>query len=162
MSLRCNVRLAAGVTLPVLLVALQPFFEGTQTELVEGEDVPEFGEVAMVDHDDTIELQADGSLFLCLGFYGPGHGIAPDCVELACDALDTLVATGGTIEYIDHDTSASSDDAIGVRFLGANEAAKTAARIDYALEQARPWLDGAISPEAITRIETLARASASA
>ena len=162
MSMRCNVRLAVGVTLPVLLEALKPFFEANETTFDDSEGLPDFGEVAMVDHDDTVDLAPDGSLFMTIGFYGPGHGIAPDCLTDACTALDHLVATGGAIEYIDHDTSASSEDAIAVVFVGNDDAAKAGARIEYALDQARPWLEGAVSASVLAQIETLARGAVNA
>ncbi len=156
MSVRCSLSLKPGVTVAALMTALDSFMTEFNKEL-DGSAVGDFGEVPFADPDDSLELTASGKLSMSLFFHGPGHGIAPDCVEGICDALDEMVEGGGAVEFIDHDTSASISEAVAVRFVGETEAAKNLAQVNYGLEQAREWLEGVLSPEVLARVESTAR-----
>jgi len=119
----------------------------------------ETGEMPLEDPDDIIILDKDGNLFLTLSCHGSA-GTYPNELDSLCKALDGLVDGGGAVEIVDHDTSAGNEDAIGVRFVGADDKQRIFARLDYGFGLAKDWLVDVIGPGDLEDLVATARTSA--
>ncbi|MBG6083061.1 hypothetical protein [Rubrivivax gelatinosus] len=146
MAVRANLHLKKGVTLPMVWDAIAAFTERFDILLQDGWVIPAFGEMPLADPDDTIELRSEDGLMHMYLTCCASCGTDPDELPSLCEALEALVRGGGAIEIVDLEASPSNDDAISVRFVGADETQRAKARVDYGLGLAEEWLVGVIGP----------------
>ena len=159
MSVRAALKVKPTVTLQVVWVALTPFLDEFEIALEVDALFGETGEMPLEDPDDSIILDQDGNLFLTLSCHGSA-GTYPNELDSLCKALDGLVDGGGAIEIVDHDTSAGNEDAIGVRFVGADDKQRIFARLDYGFGLAKDWLVDVIGPGDFEALVATARTAA--
>lgn len=162
MSLRATLKVKPEVTLPVIWSAITLFTAHFNIDLAEGESVPDFGDMPLADdYANHIVLSEDGTLNLYLSCRS-GGGAEPDEIDSLIGALDRLVVAGGTLEIIDHDTSAANSEAIGARFIGADDTQRIYARLAYGLDLGRDWLVDVICPSGFDQLSQLAKSLADA
>lgn len=106
---------------------------------------------------DFDEEQAEGNieiegraLFLSLDIQGDG-GYRNESLDALSDSLDEIVDIYGYLEFLDFDTG-SSDAACTPYFIGADEAARTSARVMYGISQMEPWILPVIGVDAFETI----------
>ncbi|WP_233874285.1 hypothetical protein [Paraburkholderia adhaesiva] len=99
----------------------------------------------------AIEIQEDPPrLNLSIEFWGKAWYVDTELVHTA-ERLNQLVADHGCLELVDHDT-ADTESMIVPRFLGTTLLARNRARVQYAIDQASPWLEGALDAKALHSI----------
>lgn len=146
MAVRANLKLKKGVTLPKVWGAIAAFVTRHDIKLQDGWVIPTFGEMPLEGFDNEMSLgSASRELHMNLMCYSM-QGCEPDELSSLCEGLDALVQESGYVEIVDMDTSAANDDAVSVRFLGADEATRIKARIEYGLGLAKDWLVDVLGP----------------
>lgn len=111
------------------------------------------------DGDDFITI-AQGRLSFSVSGYGPGHGVAPDWLHDMVDALTPLLLSGGVVEMVDHDISASNkDEAVAPFFIGTTRAQQRAAQLAYGLDLAQEHVTAAVGASKWAEIVSVARQS---
>lgn len=146
MAVRAHLKLKKGVTLPMVWGAIAAFVNRFDIKLQDGWVIPQFGEMPLVGHDDEMSLgSASGELHMNL-MCRAKYGCDPDELPSLCEGLDALVEQGGYVEIVDMDTSPANDEAIAVRFIGADDAQRIKARIEYGLSLAKDWLVDVLGP----------------
>lgn len=146
-SIKARLQMQAGVTLQDIWGITAPVHEAfgfpssapssSATEVEFGEFTA--SELSLVDH--TLELSLD-----C---WGQGQGVIPDAAEELLQSLAPHLAAGGAVEIIDTESSPECEEAIITLFVGPTDAAKKEARLQYGLDQARPWLSSLMSAAAL-------------
>lgn len=159
--IRATLAVRPDVTLALVWAAVSSFANHHGLELdIHPDDLPSTGEVPFAEADNEIELDDDGGLSLKLNCTVPGSDFVPTELDEMCAALGKLLATGGTVEFIDCDTSPANDDAVGFRCIGPTALAATEARVTYGLNLAREALMGVINQEQFDALVEQARAFA--
>lgn len=116
-------------------------------------------EIFSDDGDNHITI-AQGRLSFSVDGYGPGHGVAPDWLHDMVDSLAPLLMSGGVVELVDHDISASNkDEAVSPFFIGVNRAQQRAAQLAYGLDLAQEHVTAAIGASKWAEIVSIARQS---
>lgn len=157
MSVRATLKVKPGVKLQTVWSAVAVFTEEHQNDLVQDASFEAFGEIPMDDVDDSISLTPDGTLHLYLSCHGPGGGL-PNELESLLTGLDRLVSEGGgVVEIIDHDTSASNEEAISIRFVGSDDHERMRARLTYGLELSKEWLIDVLGVAGFDQVAATAR-----
>jgi hypothetical protein len=158
---RATLTVRPDVTLALVWAAVSSFANHHGLELdVHPDDLPSTGEAPFVHPDNEIELDDDGGLILKLNCTVPGSDFVPTELDEMCSALSELLATGGTVEFIDCDTSPANDDAVGYRCIGPTALAATEARVVYGMNLARDALLGVIDQEQFDALLEQAKAFA--
>ncbi|WP_233874933.1 hypothetical protein [Paraburkholderia adhaesiva] len=138
--LRGSLNIKADATDSALANALAPFLEAWgldfDKELISG----------------AIEILDDRhQLNLSLEFEGRGGGYVNIEIEETVGRLGHLVEGHGYVEMIDYDTAAT-ENMITPFFVGAELRERNRARIQYAIDQATPWLESALDATAVHQI----------
>ena len=165
-AIKANLVVRPDVTLMMLWSVLKSFADRFDVELdIEVEDLPIHGAMPFCGDSDELELEPDGKLWFNLECWSAGPGVMPDRVEDLCVALGKLLATGGTVEIIDLDTSPANDDARAFRCIGPTPAAAVEARVIHGMDLARDALlgvmDQASFEQLVHQAKTFATANAS-
>lgn len=156
MSIRTNLKVKPGVTLLQIWEMLKQFGDEFRSKLDGELNAGDF-EIPFEDRDNVVSLEGNGHLFLYLCFYG-SSGVAPEWIDDLCKKLDQIVSPGGaTLEIIDHDTSASNEEALCYRFIGADDHERLRARSTLGLDQARETLVGSIGLAGFAQVENLVK-----
>lgn len=156
--IRATLTVRPDVTLALVWAAIESFANRYDLDIeVEPEDLPATGEIPFTDGDNEISLAADGKLSLQLNCWSGGADFVPDEFDEMCEALAKLLATGGTVEYIDNEASPAKDDARGFRCIGPTAASAAEARVEYGLYLARDALLGVIDQAQFDALLTQAK-----
>lgn len=116
-------------------------------------------EIFAGDGDNQIAI-AQGRLSFSVSGRGPGHGVAPDWLHDVIDALAPLLLSGGVVEMVDHDISASNkDEAVSPFFIGTTRAQQRAAQLAYGLDLAQEHVTAAVGASKWAEIVSVARQS---
>jgi hypothetical protein len=89
-------------------------------------------------------------LNLPLEFWGYGCRNSGE-LDLVAERLIPLVAKNGYLEMLDFDAG-SRDSMVTPLFIGETLRERDAARIDYAIDNCTPWLEGALGADALCSI----------
>ena len=147
LNLRSQMTLRPGTTLHQVWEAICDLAEEYDIEVDSIPDTND-GSITFVDQDNVLDLTAEGTLFLALGFHGSGHGSWPDSADDMIERLGALTDVGGALELFDLDVSPTNqDESCSVRFIGATPEVKRLAQVRYGMGLARDWLVQAIGQE---------------
>ncbi len=120
----------------------------------------EAADVEIFSDDDNHITIAQGRLSFSVNGYGPGHGVAPDWLHDMVDALAPLLLSGGVVEMVDHDISASNkDESVAPFFIGTTRAQQRAAQLAYGLDLAQEHVTAAVGASTWAEMVSLARQS---
>lgn len=116
-------------------------------------------EIFSADGDNHVTI-AQGRLSFSVNGYGPGHGVAPDWLHDMVDALAPLLLSGGVVEMVDHDISASNkDESVAPFFIGTTRAQQRSAQLAYGLDLAQEHVTAAVGASTWAEMVSLARQS---